>query len=87
MIMTLLRILVAAALLSLETGTTAFARTSNEHLRQEYKNCKIEGYAQISPSARCIDGHLWLLAPPVTVAAPPEQPGGNCDFGDNPMIC
>jgi len=37
----------------------------------------------------CTDGHVRIPAPRVRApaTAPRSEPGGICDFGDNPMIC
>ena len=89
--MILLGVLVAAALVSLTTGTTAFARVSHEQPCHQHENYIIERHAakdtkpSVFPTARCIDSPLWIPAPPVNT--PSRQPGGVCDFGDSPMIC
>jgi hypothetical protein len=45
-------------------------------------------YTNDSLTSRCIDGRLWIPAPVApSNAAPSSQPGGICDWGDNPMVC
>ncbi len=46
-------------------------------------------HARASFTARYTGDHIRTPAPRVRarVTAPENQPGGICDFGDNPMIC
>jgi hypothetical protein len=38
-------------------------------------------------SASLTDRHVRIPAPRVRATTPESEPGGICDFGDNPMIC
>jgi hypothetical protein len=73
--MTTLKVL-SAGLIATAMFTTAVSA------RENYTN---ERHA----TERALHASAFPFAPPVGVytAAPSEQPGGNCDHGDNPGIC
>jgi hypothetical protein len=43
--------------------------------------------ASASLTGRHTDRHVRIPAPRVRATTPESEPGGVCDFGDNPMIC
>jgi hypothetical protein len=88
--MTAFRISVGSALKILFTGlvvTSTF--TTSLQARQ---NLRIDRHVVLSVRPNVshhIEGHRWVpgAAASALTRAPSNQPGGVCDWGDNPMIC
>ncbi|WP_426442791.1 hypothetical protein [Bradyrhizobium genosp. P] len=72
--------LIASGLLTMPAGAHEDATTRRPGM--------IGGKAAAGPNGDWIYGNARIEAPHALFASPPrDEPGGVCDFGDNPMIC
>jgi hypothetical protein len=80
--MTMLKVL-SAGLIATAMFTTA--ASAYEHPMNEQYAAARADHSSGLPFA----GRLWTLSPSVGAhtVEPREQPGGDCDHGDNPQVC